>query len=153
VVDKAAGEKGVVVGVDLDRVHLRLARVLDALHGVEAVARVHDGQDHPQDGVILELVDDPQPLGLPPLDPIEIVLGQPLSSAAAPVKVQRPAHIVRNKWHVVTAQSVWSQRRTCEQVPQQRLLGTQETDARSECPDVAQADTTRRYSTDPLARV
>ena len=68
---------------DPHRVDLGRLLVDDRLHLFEPVAGVHDRQDHPQDLRILDAIDDAETLGLPSLDTIEVVLREPLPSAAA----------------------------------------------------------------------
>ena len=101
VVDEAAGQEGVVVGVDPEREDLLGFLVGHGGHPGEPVPGVHDGQDHLQDFGVLDSVDDPQALGLPPLDAIEAVLDEPSPAGPAAAGSQRGPDIVGDVRDVV----------------------------------------------------
>src|SRR4249919_1262551 len=91
-----------ILALDSKRVDVSLACVLHPKYGYEAVARIHDWQDRPQNLEILEMAHDQAAIGVPPLEPIEVVAKQPGPAAATNARQRRP-HVVRDIRRVVAA--------------------------------------------------
>ena len=137
VVDETTGQEGVVGGFDSNGIDLRRLVGRDRDDLLVSIARIHDGQDRGKDLGVFDAVDDAESFGLPPLDTIEVVAGEPLASAAPTIEVDAAAHVVGHKGDMVLTEPMRAQRRVPQHLCQHRLLGTEESDTSCESPDVS----------------